>query len=75
VEGAVAVARGRGFPEIGLHERALNAPLLARFREAGLGVGVWGANHEASIERMLGLGVDIFATDDPPLAIRLRDGR
>jgi hypothetical protein len=23
---------------------------------------------------MLEIGVDIFATDDPPLAVRLRDG-
>jgi glycerophosphoryl diester phosphodiesterase len=73
VEGAIAVASSRGFPEIGMHERALDAALLARFRAAGLGVGVWGANHEASINRMLGLGVDVFATDDPPLAIGLRD--
>ncbi|HEV7268870.1 MAG TPA: glycerophosphodiester phosphodiesterase family protein [Falsiroseomonas sp.] len=74
VEGAIAVACARGFPEIGMHERVLDAGLLARFRAAGLGVGVWGANHEPSIRRMLDIGVDIFATDDPPLAVRLRDG-
>ena len=75
VEGVIAVARGRGVAEIGMHESALDAGLVARFRAAGLGVGTWGANHEASIRRMLDLGVDIFATDDPPLAIRLRAGR
>jgi glycerophosphoryl diester phosphodiesterase len=72
VEGVIAVARRHGFPEIGLHERALDPGLLAALRGAGLRVGVWGANHEASIRRMMGLGVDILATDDPPLAIRLR---
>ncbi len=72
VEGAIAVARDRGFAEIGMHERVLDAAMLARFRAAGFRVGVWGANHEASIRRMLELGVDLFATDDPPLAIRLR---
>ena len=72
LEGVIAVARARGFPEVGMHERALDAAMLARLRVAGLGVGVWGANHEPSIRRMLELGVDIFATDDPPLAIRLR---
>lgn len=72
VEGVIAVARGRGVAEIGMHESMLDAGLIARFRAAGLGVGTWGANHEPSIRRMLGLGVDIFATDDPPLALRLR---
>jgi glycerophosphoryl diester phosphodiesterase len=74
VEGAIAVARRHGFPEIGMHERMLDAELLRRLREAGLGIGVWGANHEPSIRRMLELEVDLFATDDPPLAIRLRGG-
>lgn len=72
VEGVLAVARRHGFAEIGMHERVLNAGLLAHLRGAGFGVGVWGANHEPSIRRALDLGVDIFATDDPPLAIRLR---
>lgn len=73
LEGTIAVARAHGFPEIGMHERLLDAEMLAHIRAAGFGVGVWGANHEASIRRMLSLGVDLFATDDPPLAIRLRD--
>lgn len=74
LDGVIAVARLHGFHEIGMHEAALDGAMLARLRQAGFGVGVWGANHEASIRRMLGLGVDLFATDDPPLAIRLRDG-
>jgi glycerophosphoryl diester phosphodiesterase len=74
VEGVLAVARRHGFDEIGMHQKVLDADLLARLRAAGFGVGVWGANHEASIRRMIGLGVDLLATDDPPLAIRLRGG-
>lgn len=74
VDGIIAVARTHGFPEIGMTESLLDAGLIARLRGAGFGVGTWGANHAASIRRMLDLGVDIFATDDPPLAIALRDG-
>ncbi|WP_270934518.1 glycerophosphodiester phosphodiesterase [Falsiroseomonas oryzae] len=74
LDGVIAVARAHGFPEVGMHEGALDAGMLARLRAAGLGVGVWGANHEPSIRRMLELGVDILATDDPPLALRLRGG-
>ncbi len=72
--GAVAVARAIGVPEIGMHQSQLDAELLAGLRAAGLGVGVWGANHDASIRRMAEMGVDLYATDDPWLAVRLRDG-
>lgn len=70
--GAIAVAQAYGFPEIGMHESALDAEGCAAFRAAGLRVSVWGANHEPSIRRMLGLGIDVLTTDDPPLAIALR---
>lgn len=75
VDGVIAVAQARGFPEVGMHEGALDAELLVRLRAAGLGVGVWGANHEASIRRMLDLGVDALTSDDPALAARLRERR
>jgi len=53
---------------------ARDRTVVARLRAEGIGLGTWGANHAPSIRRMLELGVDVFATDDPPLAIRLRDG-
>jgi glycerophosphoryl diester phosphodiesterase len=72
LRGAVAVAQAYGFPEIGVHEGLLDAETCGALRAEGLGISVWGANHEPSIRRMIGLGVDLFATDDPPLAIALR---
>ena len=72
VRGVVAVARDYGFPEIGVHESVLDAASCETLRAAGLRVSVWGANHEASIRRMLALRVDVLTTDDPPLAIALR---
>lgn len=72
VRGVVAVARDYGFPEIGVHESVLDAASCEALRGAGLRVSVWGANHEASIRRMLALSVDVLTTDDPPLAIALR---
>jgi len=74
IDGLIAIAKRHGFPEVGMHESVIDAALLARLRAEGIGLGTWGANHAPSIQRMLDLGVDIFATDDPPLAIRLRDG-
>jgi glycerophosphoryl diester phosphodiesterase len=72
LRGTVAVAKSFGFPEIGVHESALDAETCAVLRSAGLGISVWGANHAPSIRRMLDLGIDLLATDDPPLAIALR---
>lgn len=74
LEGLIATARAHGVTEVGMQESAIDAELVAAVRSAGLGLGTWGANHAASIRRMLGLGVDLFATDDPPLAIALRAG-
>lgn len=72
IRGVIAVAAAHGFPEVGTHEAMLETESLTALREAGLRVSVWGADDEASIGRMLGLGVDLLATDDPPLAIALR---
>jgi len=73
IRGTIAVAKAYGFPEIGVHESQLDAEACATLRAAGIGISVWGANHEGSIRRMLGLGIDVLTTDDPPLAIALRD--
>lgn len=72
LRGTIAVAQAYGFPEIGVHESLLDAEACAGLRAAGLRISVWGANHAPSIRRMIGLGIDVLTTDDPPLAIALR---
>jgi glycerophosphoryl diester phosphodiesterase len=69
---AAGLARPCGAEEIGLHVGELDPAAVATFRAAGLGVGAWGANHERSIRAGFDLGLDAIATDDPPLALRLR---
>ena len=64
--------RGFGATEIGVHVDRADAGLRDAARSAGLRLSVWGANHAPSIQRALTLGVDVLATDDPPLAIELR---
>lgn len=73
-EGVIGVARAYGFDMVETHVAALDAALMHPLRAAGLKVGVWGANHAASIAHALALGVDAMATDDPVLALRLRGG-
>lgn len=70
--GAAALAHACGAEEIGLHVGELTPAAVAAFRGSGFGVGAWGANHESSIRSGFGLGLDAVATDDPPLALRLR---
>lgn len=70
--GAVALARSCGAEEVGLPVGELEAAAVAGFRAAGLGVGAWGCNDAATIRQGLDLGLDAIATDDPPLALRLR---
>lgn len=69
---AVGLARACGAQEIGLAVGELDAAAVAAFRAAGFGVGAWGANHERTIRAGFDLGLDAIATDDPPLALRLR---
>jgi glycerophosphoryl diester phosphodiesterase len=72
LEALVAAARALGVPAVETHESAADAAYVAAMRAAGLGCGAWGANHAPAIRRMLALGVDAFATDDPVLALQLR---
>jgi glycerophosphoryl diester phosphodiesterase len=69
---AAGLARACGADEVGLHIRELDQAAVAFLRAAGFGVGAWGANHERSIRVGFDLGLDAIATDDPPLALRLR---
>jgi glycerophosphoryl diester phosphodiesterase len=73
VEATVAAARALGVPELDTDIAAMTPELRGAARDAGLSAGVWGANHRAEIGRALALGVDAMATDDPPLALSLRD--
>ena len=72
LEGILATARRTGIRMVETHESVMDAALLEALRGAGLRVGAWGANHAPSIGRMLGLGLDAIATDDPVLALSLR---
>jgi glycerophosphoryl diester phosphodiesterase len=69
----IAQCRACGASELGVHEAQASEALRDALRAAGLRLSVWAANHPPSIARALRLGVDAMATDDPPLALRLRE--
>ncbi len=72
--GVMAVARAHGISRLGIRCTSLDAPTLAELRQAGYGVGAWAVNEATQIADMLALGVDVFTTDRPSVALRLRDG-
>ena len=60
---------------LGLRSNVLDAPMVAQVRKAGLGIGGWACNDAAAIAKMFDLGVDVFTTDRPDLALDMRAGR
>jgi glycerophosphoryl diester phosphodiesterase len=72
VLGIVAIARAHAVPMVGLHQRQLDSGVVAALREAGIAVGGWACNDAEAIARMFALGVDVFTTDRPDLAIESR---
>jgi glycerophosphoryl diester phosphodiesterase len=71
----IDLARKNGVPMLGLRSNLLDAPTVAKVREAGLGIGGWACNDAAAIAKMFDLGVDVFTTDRPDLALDIRAGR
>jgi glycerophosphoryl diester phosphodiesterase len=74
-DACMAAARALGVTGCECSMGDVTPAFIAAARKAGLTTGVWAANHRAEIEQALDLGMDAFATDDPPLAIELRKAR
>jgi glycerophosphoryl diester phosphodiesterase len=72
LDAVIELARARGVPRLGLRSNKLDAVSVARVREAGLGIGGWACNDAEAIGKMFELGVDVFTTDRPDLALALR---
>ncbi|WP_128253117.1 glycerophosphodiester phosphodiesterase family protein [Falsirhodobacter deserti] len=73
--GVIALAQARGIAEIGVHIDEADAALMAEVQAAGLAFGCWAAHSATQISKALDLGVKVFTTDRPSLAIAIRDAR
>ncbi|KFL32605.1 glycerophosphodiester phosphodiesterase [Devosia riboflavina] len=69
------IVRARSISEIGVHIDEADAELMAAANDAGIAFGCWAAHTAEQIEKALGLGIKVFTTDRPSLAIALRDNR
>jgi glycerophosphoryl diester phosphodiesterase len=75
LEGVAAVAARLGIAAIGIRESRLDGLVVSVLRSRGLGVGAWAVNDAAAIGRVFDLGVDVFTTDVPLVALEVRAGR
>ncbi len=70
-ENAARLAEQHQIPAIGLHHGTLDGETVARVRRLGMGIGAWGCKAEPEMRRMFELGVDVFTTDRPDIAVRI----
>lgn len=69
----IELALAHGIPEIGLNIDQTDAHIVERIHEADLQLGCWAAHDTRQITKALGLGIKVFTTDRPNLAISLRE--
>jgi len=72
MDAVFATARSCGASGVGIHHSLLDATVLSAARAAGLSPGAWGLKDKQDIRRVLDLGVDIFTSDDPVMALLFR---
>ncbi len=71
-DAVIETAIAHGILEVGVHIDTADAALIAKVQAAGLDFGCWAAHSRAQITKALDLGVKVFTTDRPTLAIAVR---
>jgi glycerophosphoryl diester phosphodiesterase len=74
VGAVIDVARAHAIAEIGVHIDTADAALRTEVVSAGVDFGCWAAHSAAQIDKALDLGVKVFTSDRPSLAVAIRDG-
>lgn len=67
------LALARGVPELGFHIDDADAGLMETVQGRGLDFGCWAAHSAEQINKALELGVKVFTTDRPSLAVAIRE--
>jgi glycerophosphoryl diester phosphodiesterase len=68
----IDIACRHGIPELGFHIDNASPRDMEQVRAAGLDYGCWAAHSREQIEKALTMGVKVFTTDRPSLAIAAR---
>lgn len=69
------LCRDEGLGAISVHHALLRGAPLATFRAAGLRTGAFAVLEDAAIAWALDAGLEVFTTDRPDAALRLREAR
>jgi glycerophosphoryl diester phosphodiesterase len=69
----IEVAQTHAIDEIGVHIDTADDDLMTQVTAAGVAFGCWAAHSRTQIQKALDLGVKVFTTDRPTLAIAIRD--
>lgn len=72
-DAVIEVAQAHAIAEVGVHIDTADADLKARVEAAGIAFGCWAAHNRVQIQKALDLGVKVFTTDRPSLALAVRD--
>ncbi|WP_319412117.1 glycerophosphodiester phosphodiesterase family protein [uncultured Cohaesibacter sp.] len=71
-KGVLETAKSREIPEIGVHIDKATPELMAMAQDAGIEFGCWAAHSIPQIRKAIEMGVKVFTSDRPSLAIALR---
>ena len=72
ISSVLSIAKAQSLAEVALHATDLGSAEMKAAALAGIRLGAYGVNDEPTIRRMIDLGVDIFTTDRPDLALKIR---
>lgn len=73
IEAVIEMAKAHRIPEIGVNIDLADAAMMDTVQAAGIEFGCWAAHTRAQIDKALTLGIKVFTTDRPTLAMSLRD--
>ncbi|WP_422367420.1 glycerophosphodiester phosphodiesterase family protein [Pelagibius sp.] len=72
IASVVRIAQDHQIDELALKHSEITENVVSAVRAAGLRLGAYATNDADAIQRMLELGVSVFTTDRPDVALRLR---
>ena len=72
INSMIRFAKAQGLSEIALHADDLTSTEMEATASAGIRLGAYATHDEPVIRRMFDLGVSVFTTDRPDLAIKIR---
>ncbi|XZE55001.1 glycerophosphodiester phosphodiesterase family protein [Planctomycetaceae bacterium SH139] len=72
IEEDLRIAKEHGFASLVIHHSGVTEGKVQKIKAAGLEVGAWTVNDEASMQQLLELGVERIYTDDPRTLLELK---